>query len=53
MDIIDPPVGIHSKESEIRAWLDGLKQREQTDEVKLAIRQAEDWLKIRRDAASN
>lgn len=50
LEIIDPPVGPHSPESEIREWLEQLRQRKQTKTVKLCIEQAEAWLTIRRPA---
>lgn len=42
--IIDPPVSAYSSAKDIKAWLGKLQEMEQTDEVKLAINDAQEWL---------
>lgn len=47
-DLIDPPVNAYSDKAAIRVWIDDLKSREQTDEVKIALTQAQEWLSLKK-----
>lgn len=44
--IIDPPVGPYSKREEILAWIEVLKRMPPDDDVKAAVREAEQWLRL-------
>lgn len=46
--LIDPPVSPFSDPDDIQAWLDELATMEQTQEVKRAIREAEEMLAYRK-----
>ena len=47
--IIDPPVGMYSSEVSIQAWIEELKTWESTPDVKDAINEAEEWLRLKRE----
>lgn len=50
-ELIDPPVCVYSSREEIEAWIDELRQREQNEQVRFAIEDAETMLKIKDDNA--
>ena len=44
--MIDPPVTPYSKPKDIEAWIKELRALEKTEEVKIHIEQAEEWLTL-------
>lgn len=43
--IIDPPVGPYSPTNEIRAWILELEQMTETENVRLSLLEAKEWLR--------
>lgn len=41
---LQPPVGYYSTPDEVQGWLDRLSKMEQTDEVKAAIEEANEFM---------
>ena len=44
--IIDPPVTPYSPPGKIKAWIKELKSRQQTPDIRLALKEAEEDLKV-------
>ena len=47
--LIDPPVSPFSPPGEIKAWIRSLKNGPQNDDIRRAIKRAEEWLKHSQD----
>lgn len=43
--IVDAPIGPYSSPADIRAWIQELEQMEQTENVRLSLDEAKEWLR--------